>query len=404
MRVLIAAPQLGAAGGVETYLRAVLPRLLDAGFELAVLGAQGHTADGIASECPGIPLWNAAEKPVATILREIEEWNPGVVYDNGLTSARLQAELLDRFPAILSGHNYHGTCISGTKCHSFPGYAACGREFGPACLALYLPRGCGGRNPLTMWRMYQEQRRRRESLDGYRAVLVASRHMAEEYRRHGVRDDRLRLLPLFPAGITPDPEPPSARPRTDRVLFMGRITRLKGLDHLVEAMPLASTKLGRTLTLVVAGEGPERAPAEAQARRLGVRAQFLGWVPAERRITEMRSADVLAVPSVWPEPFGLVGPEAGCVGLPAVGYATGGITDWLIPGGSGESAPGKEPDPAQLSAALVRALSDDAHWQRLRVGAWEMAKTFSVDAHCRTLCETLRRFHPSSRGTAAGAS
>ena len=103
----------------------------------------------------------------------------------------------------------------------------------------------------------------------------------------------------------------------------------------------------------------------------------------------MRAADVLAVPSVWPEPFGLVGVEAGCVGLPAVGYATGGIPDWLIPGVSGESAPGDRPDPAELAAALVRALADDDHRHRLAVGAWEVARRFTPEAHVRKLAAVL---------------
>ena len=104
----------------------------------------------------------------------------------------------------------------------------------------------------------------------------------------------------------------------------------------------------------------------------------------------MRMADVLAVPSVWPEPFGLVGIEAGCVGLPSVGYACGGIPDWLIPGVSGESAPGERPNPKELASALVRALADDQHLQRLRIGAWETAKQFSSEVHIGKLSETLR--------------
>src|SRR5262249_13522358 len=95
----------------------------------------------------------------------------------------------------------------------------------------------------------------------------------------------------------------------------------------------------------------------------------------------MAGVDLLVVPSVWPEPFGLVGIEAGCVGLPAVGFAVGGIPDWLLPGVSGESAPGEKPDAGQLADALVRALVDDEHLQRLRVGAWETARRFTREAH-----------------------
>jgi len=93
----------------------------------------------------------------------------------------------------------------------------------------------------------------------------------------------------------------------------------------------------------------------------------------------------LIVPSVWPEPFGLVGIEAGCVGLPAVGYGVGGIPDWLKPGISGELAPGKIPNPHELADAVVRAIGEESHWQKLRVGAWETAKSFTLQKHLQQL-------------------
>ena len=110
---------------------------------------------------------------------------------------------------------------------------------------------------------------------------------------------------------------------------------------------------------------------QSDARRLGVKAEYLGWIGMDRRETEMRAADVLGVPSLWPEPFGLVGLEAGCVGLPAAGYATGGIPDWLAPGETGESAPGDAPAPKDLAAALVRVLADDHHRHAC---AWGLGK------------------------------
>jgi len=390
MRALIATQNLGIVGGVETYLRAVLPRLARAGFEVGILGEEGDPTRGISAACPGVPAWTAEGKSAADVLREVADWRPDVVYSHGLDDPVLEGAVADRFPTVLFAHAYHGTCVSGTKCGSRPDYRPCRRTLGLACLALYLPCGCGGRNPLTMLGLYRTQRRRNANLARYRAVLVASRHMADEYRRHGVADDRLRLLPLFPTDAVPDPAPPGPRPRSDRVLFVGRLTVLKGVRHLVEAVRIATAELGRRLTLVVAGDGAERAEVEADAKRLGVPVELLGWVGSEQRNSEMRAADVLAVPSVWPEPFGLVGLEAGCVGLPAVGYATGGIPDWLTPGVNGESAPGDRPSPTALAAALVRALADDGHLQRLRVGAWEVVRRFTPEAHLEGLADVLR--------------
>jgi glycosyltransferase involved in cell wall biosynthesis len=382
MRVLIATENAGIVGGIETYLRALLPLLRAVGYDIGLLVGTGSvTRDGILAGCPDVPAWSAAQRPAAAILGDIDRWAPDLVFGHGIADPTLEAALVKRFPSVFFAHVYHGTCLSGTKCHSWPAYQSCSRTFGLGCLCAYLPRRCGGWNPFRMVDLYRIQQGRRASLDHYAAVVVASRYMAEEFRRNGVEENRLHVIPHFPTDVAPDPDPPPPRPRSDRVLFVGRITRLKGLVHLIEALPRATAELGRRLTLVVAGDGPERGAAEAAARKRTVQAEFLGWVDSERRQAEMRAADVLAVPSVWPEPFGLVGVEAGCVGLPAVGYATGGIPDWLIPGTSGESAPGHCPDPAALAAALVRALADDSHLQRLRVGAWIGARRFTPESH-----------------------
>jgi glycosyltransferase involved in cell wall biosynthesis len=103
----------------------------------------------------------------------------------------------------------------------------------------------------------------------------------------------------------------------------------------------------------------------------------------------MREADLLAAPSIWPEPFGLGGIEAGCVGLPTVAYATGGVLDWLVPGETGECAPGDAPTAAGLADAIVRALADPKHWAALRQGAWEKAREFTREKHMNLLESVL---------------
>src|SRR5262249_11398143 len=80
-------------------------------------------------------------------------------------------------------------------------------------------------------------------------------------------------------------------------------------------------------------------------------------------------------------PFGLVGIEAGCVGLPSVAFDVGGIGDWLEGSVTGEWAnPGSLTSRA-LAGGIVRALSNAEHHQRLREGAWTRAGRFTKENH-----------------------
>jgi len=386
MRILIATQHLEIAGGVETYLRTAIPMLQDRGHDLAVLvGTRLSVGETIVDRARPLTVLSSVGKSTAATMAELCRWKPDLVYSQCSSDIELERAILDQFPALLFVHTYFGTCISGTKCQSYPTPTPCDRRFGFGCLVRYLPRRCGGRNPLKMVQLYRAQNRRLDNMLRYRRVLAGSKHMIEECAKHGVAVDRLTLAPLFPTQSRPDECSPSFRPRSDRVLFAGRIAENKGWRHLMQALPLAATRLGRRLTLVVAGDGPDRLALKAEGISRGIALKLLGWVAAERVQQEMRRADVLAIPSVWPEPFGLTGIEAGCVGLPSVGYAVGGIPDWLRNGDSGEAAPGNEPNPIQLADAFVRALRQDDSWQRLRAGAWRVAQEFSADKHMEIL-------------------
>lgn len=387
MRVLIASWHRGIVGGTERYLQSIIPGLMARGHEIAVIHGYDVEPASPRIDPPGIvlPGWAAERLGTHGALHEVGAWQPDVLFAHGSRSPDLEEALLERYPAVLFGHDYYGTCATATKCHSFPQPRPCTRTFGPACLLLHYPRRCGGLNPLKMWSSYRLQGRRHAFLSRYDAIAVASGHMREEFLRHGVDGDRLHLIPLASSGGAVDPSPPALRPFTNRVLFVGQLTGTKGGSFLVRALPIASRALGRTLTLGMVGSGRDRDELERLARGQGTPVEFPGWVDTDRRIAMMRAADVLAVPSVWPEPFGLVGLEAGSLGLPAVGFAVGGIPDWLVPGTSGELAPGNPPTVEGLADALVRALRDHQRHHDLRRGAWEMAGRFSLDAHLRAL-------------------
>jgi glycosyltransferase involved in cell wall biosynthesis len=82
--------------------------------------------------------------------------------------------------------------------------------------------------------------------------------------------------------------------------------------------------------------------------------------------------------------------------LPAVAFAVGGITDWLLPGESGELAPASPPTAAALAAALGQALADPVRLNRLRHGAWEVAQRYTREGHVTALEAILEQARKAS--------
>jgi glycosyltransferase involved in cell wall biosynthesis len=259
---------------------------------------------------------------------------------------------------------------------------------------------------------YRRQLKRLEQLKSYWAIVTHSAYMRDEYIKHGFDPIRVRCLSYYAHQESslvvkkpedevvvdspmPLSESPSANrksgldgksPASWRLLFLGRMDRLKGGQVLIDALPYVSDALGQTLHITFAGDGRmrktwERHAARVQARTPGLKFSFAGWVKGNERDSLWNSCDLLVVPSVWPEPFGLVGPEAGLHGVPIAAFAVGGIPHWLTDGVNGCLAPDDPPTSEGLAEAILRCLSDPATYANLQRGAMVMARRFNMQNH-----------------------
>jgi glycosyltransferase involved in cell wall biosynthesis len=391
MRILIANEALVGSGGVESYLASLMPALAARGHAVALLHA--NTRD----EAGGTRLDGAAERTSSVAddgldraVDVMRDWRPDVCFSHNMRRLDVEERLLDLWPVVKMMHGYFGTCVSGQKAHAFPQITACTRRFGVACLALYLPRHCGQYRPLQMIEEFRWASRQRALLPRYAGVVAASGHMAAEYAREGVDPARLVVAPLFPT-IASSPAPREA-PEEPTVLFASRMTSLKGGEAVVRAVAEASRLLQRPVRLLMAGDGPERARLEALAATLQVDATFTGWVSGDARVDLIRRASVVAVPSLWPEPFGLSGLEAGIHGVPAVAFDVGGIREWLRDGVNGVLVR-ERGDAIAMGRALAAVLGDAAALRRLGEGATTIARELSIEAHLARIepALTLRR-------------
>ena len=133
--------------------------------------------------------------------------------------------------------------------------------------------------------------------------------------------------------------------------------------------------------MVMAGDGPQRNSWERLAAQLKVNADFTGWVTGEKHAELLSEATLLAVPSIWPEPFGLVGLEAAFAAIPAIAFDVGGISEWLRDGYNGYLAKASPPTHGALARVMIKALSDKERLDAMRDGARQVAMEMSLQKH-----------------------
>ena len=152
------------------------------------------------------------------------------------------------------------------------------------------------------------------------------------------------------------------------VACVSRLAPEKGIDVLIRAM----ARVGRDALLILAGDGSELASCRALAVALGLgdHVRFLGLRDDVERV--YAAADVVVMPSLWDEAFGLVVVEAMAAARPVVVTASGAMPE-MVAGGRGVVVPKR--DEVALAGAIGRLLDDDA--ARARMG--QAGRAFAVE-------------------------
>ncbi len=180
-----------------------------------------------------------------------------------------------------------------------------------------------------------------------------------------------------------DPDRPS-------VVFVGRITRQKGLPYLLRAAAM----LPPEVQLILCAGAPDTPEilAEVQAGVQALQAQRSGVVWIDKLLSQhdlsavLSQATTFVCPSVY-EPLGIVNLEAMACGVPVVGTATGGIPEVIVDGVTGRLVPidqaddgtGTPTDPerfvADLAAALTEVVSDPANAKKMGAAGRDRAES-----------------------------
>jgi len=333
MRVLHLNDRLSARGGAERHLLGVLGRLQGRAQTLLAVGRDDRSLP--LGERAGIGPWQRVKGLDRQGLRGrggvaaggrlaalIADFRPQAIHLHNVMDPELLALAVGAAPTLMTVQDHRVFCPGRGKLR--PDGAVCGRPLGEHCLACFGDAEYG--------RLLLEVTRRRLAMvRGLGRVLVLSGYMAGELAAAGVEPGRVRVLPPWPQGR----QPPEAAEPGQYHLLAGRLVERKGVRVALAALEM----LERPLPLVVAGDGPLAPELAAAAAGMGGRLRLVGWADRARMGRLLAGAASLWLPSLWAEPFGLVGVEALYCGTPVLAAAVGGVGEWLADGRHGYLLP-----------------------------------------------------------------
>jgi glycosyltransferase involved in cell wall biosynthesis len=218
---------------------------------------------------------------------------------------------------------------------------------------------------------------------GRSLVTVAPSTRQEVIRWYQARPERVTVAGN---GVDPQFSPGGARSAAPLVVVVARLMPQKAVDDAIAAFRIAQRACPEA-SLVIVGDGPERAPLEAEVAAQGPAGavRFVGRVPEAELIDWYRRAWVVASASVR-EGFGLTLAEAAACGTPVVARRIPGHVDAVADGASGLLAD----DVVGMGAAIARVLTDRPLREALGEGAlhhargfrWERSAELVLDALC----------------------
>lgn len=400
MKILHVNKFLYRRGGAEAYMEDAAALLTSAGHDVAFFGMQ-HPLNthleyakhfppevefeptpsslGDRSRAVARMFWSPSAR--GGMAATLDDFAPDVVHVHNIyhqLSPSVLRPLRERnIPAVMTLHDYKLACPTylfldkGVICE-----ACVGGHFAQA-----VKRRCrnGSLMQSTLMAAELAVHTRLGSYDPVTLFLCPSLFMRSKMIEAGVYPERLRLLHNFidlPATI------PATSGRGP-VVYAGRLWPEKGVDILVRAAAL----LEPGVSVVVAGDGPQRSQLESLASQVAPgRIQFTGMLTKSQVQELVASASVMAVPSRCYENQPLAVLEAYGTGVPVAGTALGGIRELVVEGETGALA--RPEDPVDLARAITQILMSPLGGRELGArGRRVVEESYSAKTHLPDLLE-----------------
>ncbi len=352
MKILVAHNRYQGRGGEDVVFEAEVELLRGAGHSVETLTVSNDAINSIAARIATTLSIADNEAGKRVVADAIDRFRPDVVHVHNffplLSPAVFDVCRQRRVPAVVTLHNYRTICTGGMLlrdgrvCHKCLDH---GHVWGVAhrCYRGSLPGSLA-----SSYMIARHQRRGTWTRPGLR--LIALTQFARTlFTQAGFDASRIDVKPNFMADPgAPDPATPRAG-----LLYVGRLSREKGVGVLLDAVA------GTGVRLRIVGDGPDRVALEARAPG---HVAFLGALSRVDVLREMANAQALVVPSLWYEGFPMVVVEAFAQGTPVIASEIGGLAEVVSAGRTGALVP--PGDAATLRARISDVLGapDRASW------------------------------------------
>jgi glycosyltransferase involved in cell wall biosynthesis len=363
-------------GGAERVVQSLAESMVERGHQVAVAtvspgrGVRTENANGVTVHYLGVPqaLWpyepDANPKHLKLMWKGLDALKVGMA--SGLDG------LLDRErPDVVHSHNLPGFSVGAwqkAKARHLPLVHTL-HDYSLLCARSSMFRSENCREQCAACRLYASSKRR--SSDLVDAVAAVSRFVLERHLQHGFFARSAQREVIFNGYEIRSPVPDARKAAMPLQLgFLGRLQPSKGIEWLLQRLTDLPSEQWE---IWVAGAGEAGYVAELQRRYGSPRVRFLGFVRPEELFARI---DVLLVPSLWQEPFGMTIIEAYAHGIPVIAANRGGSPEIVDHGHTGFLI---DPDSPHSLLTAIRSVREDPELvTRMRRNVLEKAKEFST--------------------------
>ena len=374
MKILILHNAYQQRGGEDSVVEAESALLQSAGHEVRVEIVNNDEIDGASAKAkaflrssydPGRARWTAdlvraTQADVVHVHNFFPLLTPGVHAGAAKEGAAVvqtlhNYRLLCAAATFLRDGEVCEKCLSGSKAWAV--VHKCYRDSATASLAV----------ARMQWRAERDQTWRRH----VHRFIALTQFAADKFIAGGLPAERLVVKP----NSTP-PSAPATSVRRAGGLFVGRLSREKGVGLLMEAW-----KNIPETPLTVIGDGPLRAMLEKAAPP---NVRFLGGLAPSAVRAHMASAAFLVIPSLWYEGLPMTLLEAYASGLPVIASRIGSLEEAVTDGSTGRLFP---PGNSDALAFVVRSLNQTVLEKMSRAALNEYERRYTPNQNLRVLEE-----------------